>query len=163
MKASLAILTAFLLLASRATAQPAPSGPPPVFKVVHGADKAKGQIIFLETVTKTLPVQKQIEVIMNGVKVKQLVTELVLVQETRTTAVDAAKSRVITPDGKQLPIDEVWKRLKQNTVVVISGDGNTPAQAYLRALNPETLVVIAPQMDRIVAPPVVVPPPPPKN
>jgi hypothetical protein len=81
----------------------------------------------------------------------------------------------MTPDGKQLPIDEVWKRLKKDTVVLVSGDGNTPAQAYLKAVNPETLVLIAPQMDRIVAPgvtplepkklepPLEKIPPPPKN
>jgi hypothetical protein len=57
-------------------------------------------------------------------------------------AYDAATSRVITPDGKQLPIDEVWKRLKPNTIIAISADSNTPDNAYLRALNPETLVLI---------------------
>jgi hypothetical protein len=55
---------------------------------------------------------------------------------------DARDSCVMTPDGAQLRIDEVWKRLKPGTVLVVSGDGNRPAPAYLRALDPETLVFI---------------------
>jgi hypothetical protein len=62
-------------------------------------------------------VAKEIVVIENGVQVKKLateiVTEYVAVMEQKKVAIDAAKTRVITPDGKQLPIDEVWKRLKQ--------------------------------------------------
>jgi hypothetical protein len=70
------------------------------------------------------------------------VTENVFVPEERTTQIDATNSRVITPDGKQLPIDEVWKRLKANTVVLVSADGNTPAAAFLQALNAQTLIII---------------------
>ncbi len=162
MKDALAILTAFLLLTSFATAQPAPAGLPPVFKVVTGTDKTKGLIEFIETTTRVVPelreVLKEITVVENGVQVKQLVKELVTVHVPVTVqskvVIDAAKSRVMTPDGKQLPIDEVWKRLKKDTVVLVSSNGNTPAQAYLKALNAETLVVIAPQMNGVVVPPV---------
>jgi hypothetical protein len=165
MKATFAIVTTILLLAGSATAQPAPAGPPPVFKVVHGSDNEKGQITLLETMTKAVPVQKvvfkTVAVVENGMNVsktfKEIVTEHVTVEEQRTVMIDATRSRVITPDGKQLPIDEVWKRLKKDTVVLVSSDGNTPAQVYLRALNAETLIVIAPQMDRIVVPPGVTP------
>ena len=68
--------------------------------------------------------------------------------------IEAAKSRIITPDGKQLPIDEVWKRLKADSVVIFSTDGNTPGEAFLRALNANTLIIISPRPD-------FVPPPPP--
>jgi hypothetical protein len=166
MKGSLAILTTFLLLAGHAAAQPGPTGPPPTFKVVSGTDKTKGLIEFIETTTRLVPEQraviKEVVMIVNGMQVKQLVKEIVFVNvpvtEQRMVTIDAAKTRVITPDGKQLPIDEVWKRLKKDTVVLVSGDGNAPAQAYLKALNAETLVVIAPQPNGIVAPPIAVPP-----
>ena len=59
---------------------------------------------------------------------------------------DLGVSRVITTDGKQLPIDEVWKRLKPNTIVAISGNFNVPHESYLRALNPEILVIIPPEV-----------------
>jgi predicted P-loop ATPase/GTPase len=165
MKLAFAIVTTILLLAGHVSAQPAPAGPPPVFKVVNAADKTKGLIEFIETVTRVVPEQrevfKEIVVVKDGVQVKEVVKEKVSVYvpvtEQRIVMIDAAKSRVITPDGKQLPIDEVWKRLKKDTVVLVSSDGNTPAQAYLKALNQETLVVIAPQIDRIVVPPGVTP------
>jgi hypothetical protein len=124
MKPALAILTTTLLLASQATAQPAPAGPPPTFKVVSGTDKTKGLIEFIETTTRLVPerreVLKEIAVVIDGRQVKQVVTEVVMVHVPVTVqskvVIDAAKARVITPDGKQLPIDEVWKRLKQDTV-----------------------------------------------
>jgi hypothetical protein len=167
MKTTLAILTMFLLLASHAAAQPAPSGVP-IFKIVDSTDKAKGQITFLETVTRAVPERKDVAVNIDGMQVIKIVTSYVFVYEQRTTTIDAAKSRFITPDGKQLPIDEVWKRLKKDTVVVVSGDDTAPAQAYLRALSPDTLVIISRRPEAIVAPaaqPKAVPklPPPPKN
>lgn len=160
MKAAFAILAGFLFSATIAAAQPASVSTPPVFKIVNGTDKEKGQITLIETVTRTVPVQKEvaklITTVENGVNVtravKEIVTEYVPVVEQRLTQVDAAKARVITPDGKQLPIDEVWKRLKKDTVVAVSGDGGTPAPAFLKALNAETLVIIAPSPRVMVAP-----------
>jgi hypothetical protein len=171
MKIAFAIVSAFLLLAGNLSAQPAP-GVPPVFKVVSAADEKKGQIEFVETTTRVVPEQravvKEIVEIQNGMQVKRAVTEtvtvyvMVMVQEI--SLIDAAKTRVMTPDGKQLPIEDVWRRLKKDTVVLVSSDGKTPAQAYLKALNAETLVVIAPQPMPQIGPAPIPPkePPPPK-
>lgn len=158
MKTVIAIV-AIICTAGAATAQ---TGAPPAFKTVSSTNKDKGQIVFLETVVRMVPVQMARVVIKNGVQVTETVTEFRPVFEQTLRAVDARNSRVITPDGKQLPIDEVWKRLKANTVVVVSADGNTPAQAYLRALNAETLVLILPA-PALVADPVPVPIPVPKK
>jgi hypothetical protein len=159
----------FLLTTSIALAQP---GLPPVFKTVAGADKEKGQILFTETVTRAVPVQREIakEVIeiVNGMQVKKVVkvtvTEYVMEHVQQTVSHDAAKSRVITPDGKQLPIDEVWKRLKAKSIVLVSADGNTPSAEYLRMLRPEALIIMLP---RVTDPPIVAPKlepiPPPKK
>ncbi len=177
MRTALASLTALLFLANIATARPTPTGPPPVFKVVSGTNETKSLIEFVEVTYKYIPVQKEVAkevvVLENGMQIKKIVKEVVSqyvpVMEERRVAIDAAKSRVITQDGKQLPIEEVWKRLKKDTVVLVSSDGKTPAQAYLRALNAETLVVMSPQLVRLVVPPepprIVEPnlPPSPKN
>ena len=56
--------------------------------------------------------------------------------------IDVSNSRVITPDEKQLTLDDVWKKMKANSVIVMSANGDTPAAVYLRALNPETLILI---------------------
>jgi RNA polymerase sigma factor (sigma-70 family) len=105
--------------------------PPPVFMVVARADNVKGEIVFLERVYK----------IVNGQTVA----------EEYKTEFTIADCRVITPNGKQLRNDDLWKRLKNGAVVVVSTDGKTPAQPFLRALNAETLVIIP-------APPKIVPP-----
>jgi len=142
MKKSFAGVVAALALMNLALAQDAPKGAPPTLKVVASIDKEKGQIVYIETIVRLVPVQRAIVETVNGQAVKKVVTEYVseYVQEMRVTQI--ANSRVITPDGKQMPIDEVWKRLAKGTVIAISGDGNQPAQAYLRALNPEILIII---------------------
>jgi hypothetical protein len=123
MRTTFAILSVLLLSAGLAHAQPAePVNPPPVFKVVASADKVKGEIVFLEKVYR----------IMNGQTVA----------EEYKTEITIADCRVITPSGKQVPNDDLWKRLKNGTVVVVSTDGKTPAEPILRALNAEMLVII---------------------
>lgn len=163
MKRTCAILAMWLLAAGTATAQQAQ---PPVFKTIAGIDMNKGQIQFVEIITRSVPVQKQVAkeviVVVNGKQQKKIVTDVVtvyeFVQEQRTISHDAAQTRVITPDGKQLPIDEVWKRLKVGGVVVVSANGDAPAPIYLRTLNADTLVLMLPR-----TPPVPDPLPPPKK
>jgi hypothetical protein len=149
MKTILAITAAWSLSASLAHAQPAAQfGPPPVFKFVSSTDKTKGVIVFRERVFKAIPVVKEIVVIENGQQVTRKITEYETLVEERLISINAADSRVITPHGKQLPIDEVWKRVKANTLVFVSTDGNAPDQVYLRALNADTLVIIPPLLKR---------------
>lgn len=114
----------------------------PTFKIVAGADPAKGHIMINDLMyQKTQRIEKR-QVQKDGKVILVDVTVEMLVPTMYTFVMDVAKGRVITPDGKQLPIDEVWNRLKEKTVVVVSGDSNTPDQSYLRALNPETIVII---------------------
>ncbi len=117
-------------------------GEPPALRVVAGVDPKAGIITFAYTVTRQVPVIKTITVIENGMAITKNVQDLTTVAEQRMVAIEIAKSRVITPNGKQLPIDEVWQRLKANTVIAMSADGNTPAAAYLQALSERTLVII---------------------
>jgi hypothetical protein len=153
MKLILPILACSLIMASVAAAQPGPNGPPPSFKIVTSTDSAKGHIVFHETVYRTVPVQKEFVEIVNGQQVKKTVTGYETVAESRETKIDATNSSIITPDGKQLPIDEVWKRLKANTVVVVSANSSTPSAPYLRALSAETLIIIPGSKLEKVAPP----------
>jgi hypothetical protein len=144
---------ALLLFANLASAQ---VSVPPSFKVIANVDKDKGHIIYTDNIVRMVPVQKQVMKIVNGQNITEIVTEYVSVVETRNVLIEAAKSRVITPDGKQLALDEVWKRLKTNDVVALAANGNAPAQVYLRALNAETLVIIPPA---VAIPPMPVPVP----
>ena len=142
MKTPLLTILGLVLSANLAWGQPAVPGPAPAFKIVTGADKDKGTITYRDTVTHAVPVQKIIAVNINGQVVNKVVTEY----ETRTVEVTimlpVADTRIITAGGKQIPIDELWKRVKADSVIVLSGNHDAPSQAYLRALNPETIVFI---------------------
>src|SRR6516165_5586848 len=153
MKLILPILACSLIMASVTVAQPGPNGPSPSFKIVTSTDSAKGHIVFHETVYRTVPVQKEFVEIVNGQQVTKTVTGYETVAERRETKIDATNSSIITPDGKQLPIDEVWKRLKANTVVVVSANSSTPSAPYLRALSAQTLIIIPGSKLEKVAPP----------
>jgi hypothetical protein len=138
---------------SVAVAQPgAPKGSPPVFKIVASVDQAKGHIVFHEFMYKSEPRVEKRKVVKNGQEVIEEVTVMVQVPFMMAIPLDATASRVITPDGKQLPIDEVWKRVKAKTAVVVSTDHNTPDPAFLRALNADTLIIIPSAPPPIKAP-----------
>jgi hypothetical protein len=140
MRTALLICTALLTSASFAEAQP--GGTAPALKIVSRVDKARNAIQYQESVARVQAVQKQVERIVNGQAVRELVTEYVTVVEERIIEISGAGVRVITPDGKQVAFDEACKRLKKGSVIVVSTGGQAPAQAYLRVLAAETLVVI---------------------
>jgi hypothetical protein len=132
-----------LLSATLVAAQPgAGTDFPPAFKMVTNVDQKKGQVIILETVHKAVPVLVERIVVVNGKEERVTETRNEMVSEQRMIAIDMSNSRVITPDGKQLTLDDVWKKMKAKSVIVMSANGDTPAAVYLRALNPETLIVI---------------------
>jgi hypothetical protein len=124
-------------------AQPAvPTGPAPSFSYVRKTTPEKGlaTLVRMQTIAEMVPVNekrlingKLIDVTTYQTRYKQIEVDIYY---------DLGVSRVITADGKQLPIDEVWKRLKPNTMVAISGNSSSPHEAYLRALNPDLLVII---------------------
>lgn len=136
MRNALAILIG-LISAPVALAQPAPT-----LKTVSAIDKEKGTITFNEVMTRAVPVTKFVPKIQNGVTVIEAVTVYEYQSVSYQTLLSIANSRVITPDGKQLPIDEVWKRVKANTVLAVSATSTTPAEVFRRALNSDTLIII---------------------
>lgn len=144
-------ITASALFASFATAQP-----PPTLRIASNVDQAKGQVYFEERVMRYVPVVKTVVEIMNGVQVTRTVTSYEAVIEQRTVVIDVAKSRVIAPDGKKVPAEELWKRLKKDSVFVLSADSKAPAETYLRLLNADTVVIIPPALK---GPPPMQPPP----
>jgi hypothetical protein len=125
-----------LVLAGFACGQPA--GPAPTFVVVRDAVPGQGLIVLstMKLVNELTP-RQQIYVVNGRVMTRtHYMSRWYYIQDT----LDARDSCVITPDGMQLPIDEVWRRLKPGTVLVVSGDFNRPAPEFLRALSGDTLV-----------------------
>ena len=158
----------------------------PSLVMVSGIDKAKGQIAFTDACVIMVPVstiikEKVVEKLPGGNEQEKEVTKVVTkyVQEFKqqTFKLDLAKIKVITADGKPLLMDELWQRVKPNTVVAISETGKAPQQGYLQVLKADTIVLIldAPLMgDPLPAPPQTPPkkapekvippgPPPPPN
>src|SRR5262245_24862620 len=130
MRIILSILATLVLGVNVAMAQA------PTLRLVSSVDKNKGVILFRESVQVAVMVPVQVAYIENGVTRFKTVTQTQYRVEVHLVTMEMANSRVITPDGKQLPIEDVWKRVKANTVVAYSSAG-TPGEAYLRALNAE--------------------------
>jgi hypothetical protein len=95
-----------------------------------------GSVAFAQQPTGFPP---SLDVILTLTPEKGLLTveRVVTVTEQR-----AILEKIVVNGQEQLPREEVWKRLKTKKAIAISGDSNMPATAYLRALNPETLVLI---------------------
>jgi hypothetical protein len=139
-----------VVVAGASLAQP-PSGPPPSLHVVRQTDAGKGRVILTNSVTVIETRVITEKVVVNGVVMDVTKTIGVPVLKQFDTVHDIAAGRVITPDGKQLLLDEASKKLTAGTVVAVSGNFDAPSAAYLRTLNPQTLVIIP-------APPKVAPP-----
>ena len=109
---------------------------------LDGTTPDKGLIFFTihQKRLEQVPVKEKINVDGKVIEVVTLITREVYVPVE--AHVEITKGRVISPDGKQLPNDQVWKRLKAGSVIVLSMEGITPAEPYLRALNKDTLIVI---------------------
>jgi hypothetical protein len=145
MKTACCICVSLLITTCIASAQaPAPTGSPPKFQVVRKTVPEKGEIHVGFTHIVIVPVTVQKVVIVNNVQTVVTETRYVPEQRSEEHVYHAAKSQIVNRDGKQLPIDEVWKRLQPNTVIAVSGDSATPSAPFLKALAPETLIIVPP-------------------
>lgn len=153
MKSAVAVLAVLMLGVNLATAQELePLGPgeqlsslrlAPALQVVSSKDKAKG-LIWIESVHYEFdPVMKEVLVSdKDGTKSKVQMLDHERREVGYKTKIDATKCRFIMPNGKQVAKDDVWKRIRPGSVVVVSGDGTRPDRAYLQALYADTLVII---------------------
>lgn len=122
-----------------------PKGPPPGLVVVSRVDAGRQQFDVVETVTRNQVVQVEREMIVNGMRVRFVVTETVPVQEQRVVRRSLKGSRASTADGKPLTAAEAVRRLAPGSVVLYSTDGNPVDPAYLRVVQPETVVLVPPR------------------
>lgn len=155
---SLATMVFCLTFVAGASAQPTPKDLPPVLRVVVKAEPDKSRILYKEITYVNEPVKKKRSVLREDGLVEIDVFEDRFVPVEGHAILDiglrhvvlmdgkggkkTVETRFITTDGKPLAIAEVWKRVKAETVIAISKTGETPAPAYLRALHPDTVVVI---------------------
>jgi hypothetical protein len=136
------------LVGSIASAQQAPTGAPPTLEIVHLVMPEKGIIVCRQVSFTTELRTIEEKIVVNGQERVIARTVAVPIMRESELRFDLAVSRVITTDGKQLPIDEVWKRLKAKSVVAVSANSTAPAPAFLRVLHPDTLVIIPGQFKK---------------
>src|SRR6516164_9006606 len=112
---ALGCIFAFVLFSTNAAlAQTtAPKGPPPTFAFVQETTPTKGEIVVSRMVASQRLVPYLVQMEINGKVLNVTKYKTETVYEIRVVTIDASSSRVITPNGKQLPIEEVWKRLKK--------------------------------------------------
>jgi hypothetical protein len=157
MKYLVAILSCLAFVAG-AIAQETSKDLPPLLRVVVKTDPDKGQILYKEITYVNEPVKKK-GAVQKGIAVVEvdvyedrfvpveghLIIDIGTRQVTKldgTRGYRTVETRFITTDGKQLAIADVWKRVKAKTVIAVSRNGETPAAEFLRALHPDTVVII---------------------
>jgi hypothetical protein len=135
------ILSAFLSAGADAEPLTPPKGPPPQLSFLEAKD---GKVT--RRVTELVPIAKEEEytVLVGGVpeKRKRVVTMTMAVQ--RVVELSLAKATITTAGGKKLKEADALKRLAGGAIAVLSGDGRPVDAAYLRALKPDTLVIVMP-------------------
>jgi hypothetical protein len=118
-----------------------PNAPPPLFVLVVGVDRDKGTVKIESRIDVLVPRTVPREVVRNGVKVVEAVTEFV--PETRTIQQQLLLKgwRVLDRDGKEVTGEDLWKRLTPRTMV-LQQSGVLPVDpAYRRVLSRGALIL----------------------
>jgi len=126
------------VLAVSADAQPEVKFPPSLLLVKLDGDA----ITFRYPSAVHRAVKKVVEVEENGKKVKKEVIEHVTGMEMVEHRRDLSRATVTTAGGKKLDLDAAKKRLAKPQVVVLSHDYKPVEEAYLKALDRDTLVIV---------------------
>jgi len=118
-----------------------PKGTPPQFVFVSGIDKDKGTLKIQTSVA--VPVTKSItvEMVINGVKVKQVVnvTEYQISTKEESYALDSF--RVLDAQGKEIDADVAWKKLADGKLMLRHAGPEPLDPAYLKLLAKDTLIL----------------------
>jgi hypothetical protein len=126
---------------------PPPAGPAPVVAVLR-ADPA-GQVLVTGVILETRTVTHKATVVENG----QVVTRDVTRPLTHTTSVrkplEELAGGLATAGGTRLTPEDVAARVKDGASVLVSADGKPVDPAWLRAVDPETVVITAPSLANV--------------
>jgi len=118
-------------------------GGPPLFVIASVKDDKlvrRMAIVSYKAETRT------VEVNVNGKIEKQNVTVQVPVWQMIEQAWDLKKGTAKTAGGKKLDLDALKKLMEKPRVVIVSSDGKAVDDAYLKLLDKEAIVIVAPQV-----------------
>lgn len=130
---------------------PAPAGPPPW--VVHLKADAGGQVVLVTYATQTVKVTHTVVTVENGKQVMKQVQQDVTQKTAAHHLFNDLHATVAAADGTPVTTAEVVKRAKDGVVVLVSADGKPVEKAWLRALDPDALVVTAAALAGSTGPP----------
>ncbi len=134
-----------------------PAGPPPVIMTVVELAADRGELVCEQTLAEQVPVTKYVTVKEEGVERKVPVTAFETRIVTSRTKHQLKQCEFYSAAGKKLTDEEARKRLTAGSVVLVSS-GRTPADAYLKVLRDDALILVS---SAPVGPPTTPPPPPP--
>lgn len=123
----------------------APKGPPPSFYVVNKVDierlefESTQPVITQEVVAFPRPVAGAGRGVMEVVSIKQTVTRV------RRVRVSLRGATASTAAGEELSTLQALKRLTPGMVVLCGTNGQAVESAYLRAIRPETIILVLPR------------------
>jgi hypothetical protein len=123
---------------AKAAAQTLPAGSPPSFMLVAKVDTDARQLTMLYRVAVPVTATREVEVEIDGKRVRQTEAFTMLRDEDRMQLL-SWDAIVATAGGKALDDDDAWKALRGQIVVVTSGEKLDPA--YARLLGKETVVI----------------------
>jgi hypothetical protein len=119
-----------------------PDSPPPRLVSVSAVDGKEGTCTVRTIIVKTVPVQEQVAINVNGRTVIETRTVLKSITEAREEKVAVKSSDVFDGEGKPVTEDDVWKRLTVGATIAIAVDSNKVNPAYLAAFKKETLIFV---------------------
>jgi hypothetical protein len=142
--------TLFAIVLASAAAAPAPpdapvkppEGPPPVQVVASMTRDGEFEITQPALVPATETRERTVNIAGREVKETYPVTVYKTVQVTRRIKGEGVK--VYTAAGKEVDAKDVPDKLKKQTIVLFSADGNKVDPFYLKIIKPDTLVIVAP-------------------
>ncbi len=116
-----------------------PKGPPPMISHLKNDG---GRVVRLAVEQIPLTYMEKVEVVEGGRKVVKDVFRTKIVLVSKLVIVSTGKESFSTAGGKKLDEVEAMKRLRAGAIAAVSADGKPVDKTYLRALKPDTLVLV---------------------
>ena len=141
------------LVAASAIAQDAvqpPRGPAPTLQIVVGVDKANAQLNYFRVHIEKQPTRVEKTILQNGVPTTVVETRFTNVTRIATHTLALKDVTIYDTAGKKVRVAAALDKLTPGSVILGSTDGQSVDAAYLRAIRPETLILVGPPAQPVV-------------
>jgi hypothetical protein len=131
-------------------ADPAPAGPAPWVLYLKTNENGQAQVLVYKKQKSTI--NRQIVEHINGKAVTKLVQEEVERLSATYVGLETLNPKFTTVQGTERSADAVLKKAKDGLVVFVSADGKPVSKTWLRAVDPDAVIVAAEGLVSPVAP-----------